>query len=170
MVRKEMKKPKPEEVKSSEDALISDVCSYFGRIYDDREEERAQSLRGLQRDRDKEKWKAIMGSDPTINETAEAFSLPAGKIRKLLIAGGMYNTALFRQINELVDSGLTVAEVAEIVGRKVGTVKSYLDYEKVIYKLDEKSKNAVRIDRFKEKRRQEAEAAIGMAEGNLTPS
>ena len=163
-----MKKPKPEEVKISEDALIADVCSYFGRIYDDREEERAQSLRGLQRDRDKEKWRAIMRSDPTINETAEAFELPAGKIRKLLIAGGMYNTALFRQINSLVAEGRSVAEVAEIVGRKVGTVKSYMDYEKVIYKLDEKSKNAVRIDRFKERKRQEAEAWQEAASASTT--
>lgn len=154
-----MKKPKPEEVRLSEEALIADVCSYFGRIYDDREEERAQSLRGLQRERDHEKWKAIMGTAPTINETAEAFSLPAGKIRKLLIAGGMYNTALFRQINSLVADGMSVEDVAAVVGRKAGTVKSYLDYRKVIYNLDEKSKNAVRIDRFKEKRRQEAASA-----------
>ena len=148
-----MKHTKPEEVQLSEKDLIADVCDYFGRVYDDKEEQRALSLRGLQRDRDKEKWKAIMGTDPTINETAEAFSLPTGKIRKLLIAGGMYNTALFRQINTLIAEGRSVEDVAAIVGKKTGTVKSYLDYKKVIYNLDEKSKNAVRIDRFKEKRR-----------------
>ena len=144
-----MKKTKPEE-----EALIRDVCSYFGRIYDDREEARTLSLRGLQRDRDRKKWRIIMGDTPTINETAEKFNLPTAKVRKLLIAGGKYNTALFRQINNLIAADKTVEEVSTIVGKKVGTVKSYLKYEKVIYNLDKKSKNAVRIERFKKKHKQ----------------
>lgn len=130
-------KIKPEEISSSEEALIDAVCSYFDRVYDDKEEVRSKSLRGLQRnrgERNRKKWQFIMGNDPTINETAEAFNLPTAKVRKLLIAGRMYDTALFRHINELVAAGKSVAEVPEVVGKKAGTVKSYLKYKKVIYK------------------------------------
>lgn len=96
-----------------------------------------------------------MGDEPTLNETAEAFDLPVAKIRKLLIAGGKYDTALYRKINELLEDGLSLEEIADVVRKKAGTVKSYLNYEKVIYNLENRSKNAVRIQKFKERRKKQ---------------
>ena len=131
----------------NEELLIAEVCSFFGRIYDDAEEARALKLRGLRPD--SKKWNEIMQGRPTLNETAQKFNLPTAKIRKLLIAGGKYNTAMYRKINELHKAGLTVEEISLQLGKSINTVKSYLNYEKVIYNLPERSKNALRIQRFK---------------------
>ncbi len=88
---------------------------------------------------------------PTINETAEEFNMTPAKIRKILVTGGYYDTALYRSIMELRAQGLDASEIAERIGKKKVTVQSYLPYEKVIYMMEERSANAERVRRFKEK-------------------
>ena len=129
--------------------LIDKVCKYFGRVYDDAEQERHQSLRG-HRPGD-EAWQKIMQGFPTINETAEEFHVTPAKIRKILVTGGYYDTELYRSIMELRAQGLSVEEIADKLGKKKVTVQSYLPYEKVIYMLEERSVNADRVRRFKER-------------------
>jgi hypothetical protein len=46
---------------------------------------------------------------------------------------------------------LDATEIAEKIGKKKVTVQSYLPYEKVIYMMEERSVNAERLRRFKEK-------------------
>ena len=145
-----MKKLKPgynsEEIQGQ---LVDKVCEYFGRVYNDAEQERHLSLRG-HRPED-EAWQKIMRGLPTINETAEMFNVTPAKIRKILVTGGYYDTALYRSIMALQAQGLSVEETAEKLGKKKVTVQSYLPYEKVIYMLEERSVNADRVQRFKER-------------------
>ncbi len=129
--------------------LVNAVCSYFGRVFDDFEVERHAALRG-HRPGD-EKWIEIMGDDPTINETAAEFDIPPMKVKKLLITGGYYDTELYREIKKLKDAGLTVEEISIKIGKKPITVRSYLPYERVIYNLEERSVNADKLQRFKER-------------------
>ena len=129
--------------------LVDKVCKYFGRVYGDAEQERHQALRG-HRPGD-EAWQKIMQGLPTINETAKEFHVTPAKIRKILVTGGCYNTELYRRIKELRKQGMDVEEIAEKLGKTKGTIQSYLPYEKVIYMLEERSVNADRVRRFKER-------------------
>ena len=136
----------PEEIQGQ---LVDKVCNYFGRVYNDAEQERLLSLRG-HRPGD-EAWQEIMLGLPTINETAEEFNVTPAKIRKILVTGGYYDTELYRSIMELRTQGLGAEEIAEKIGKKKVTVQSYLPYEKVIYMMEERSVNADRLRRFKER-------------------
>jgi len=136
----------PEEIQGQ---LVDKVCEYFGRIYNDAEQERHLSLRG-HRPGD-EAWQMIMRGLPTINETAEEFNVTPAKIRKILVTGGYYDTALYRSIMELRARGLDASEIAGRIGKKKVTVQSYLPYERVIYMMEERSANADRVRRFKER-------------------
>ena len=132
--------------------LVHAVCSFYGRVFDDFEVERHLALRG-HRPGD-EKWLELMTNDegevmPTINETAEHFDITPAKVRKLLITGGMFDTDFFRKVKRLHGEGRTVNEISILLKKKPVTIRSYLPYERVIYKLDERSVNADRLVRFK---------------------
>ena len=89
--------------------LVRKVCDYFGRVFDDNEAERHTALRG-HRPGD-ERWEMIMGGDPTISETAQAFCVSPMKVRKLLITGGFYDTQKYREVKRLHNAGLSVEEM-----------------------------------------------------------
>ena len=129
--------------------LVEQVCSYFGRVFDDFEVERHAALRGHRPGDDK--WMEIMEDNPTINETAEEFGVAPMKIRKLLITGGCYDTELYREIKKMREQGLSVEQMAEKLKKKPITVRSYLPYERVIYNLEERSVNADKLQRFKQR-------------------
>ena len=145
-----MKQKKPGyNSKTVQGELVEKICSFFGRVYDDFEEERHQALRG-HRSGD-EKWEEIMMGDPTINETAEEFDITSMKVRKLLITGGCYDTEMYREVNRLKEKGMSVEQIAEKLQKKPGTIRTYLPYERVIYNLEERSVNADRLQRFKQR-------------------
>lgn len=126
---------------------VRSVCDYFGRVFDDDEAERHAALRG-HRPGD-ERWETIMGGDPTISETAEAFCISPMKVRKLLITGELYDTEKYRRIKQLQKAGLGVDDIASQTGYAPVTIRSYLPYERVIYNLDDRSVTADRLQRFK---------------------
>ena len=145
-----MKPKKPGyDSKAVQGKLVEKVCSFFGRVYDDFEEERHLALRG-HRPLD-QKWEEIMMGDPTINETAEEFGVTPMKVRKLLITGGCYDTEMYREVKALRERGMTVERIAEKMEKTPGTIRSYLPYERVIYNLEERSVNADRLQRFKQR-------------------
>ena len=137
-----MKQKKPGyDSKTVQGELVDNVCSYFGRIFDDFEAERHEALRG-RRPGDK-KWIEIMGDDPTINETAEEFCMTPMKIKKLLL--------LISILLLTGTEGMTIEEISRRIGKKPITVRSYLPYERVIYNLEERSVNAEKLQRFKQR-------------------
>ena len=127
--------------------LVSAVCDYFGRVFDDEEQERHMLLRG-HRPGDV-RWTEIMQGDPTIRETAEHFGITGQKVKKLLITGGYYDTEMYRAVTELREAGQSPDEIAALLQISLITVRSYLPYERVIYNLEERSVNADRLQRFK---------------------
>ena len=145
-----MKMKKPEYNSTTvQGELVERICSFFGRVYDDFEEERHLTLRG--RRPSDQKWEETMMGDPTINETAKEFGITPMKVRKLLITGGSYDTETYREVKQLREQGLSVEQIAEKMDKKPGTVRSYFPYERVIYNLDERSVNADRLQRFKQR-------------------
>ena len=145
-----MKQKKPGyDSKTVQGELVEKICSFFGRVYDDFEEERHQALRGHRPGDDK--WEEIMAGDPTINETTEEFGITPMKVRKLLITGGCYDTEMYREVMGLKEKGLSVEQIVEKLQKKLGTIRSYFPYERVIYNLEERSVNADRLQRFKQR-------------------
>ena len=130
-------------------SLVEAVCSYFGRIFDDNEQRKHLMLRG-HRPGDAV-WNNIMKGYPTINETAAHFDITPGKVRKLLITGGCYNTSLYKTVSRLKEEGKSGEEIGEALNLKPGTVRTYFPYERVIYNLEERSVNADRLQRFKKR-------------------
>lgn len=129
--------------------FIKQVCSYFGRVFDDAEQEKHRMLRGHRPEDDA--WKKIMCGKPTVNQTAEKFHVTPRKVKKLLITGGCYDTSLFRTIRDMREQEMSVEEISQQLGIREVTVRSYLPYERVIYKLEERSVTADRLQRFKER-------------------
>ena len=130
--------------------FINQICSLYDDEYDDREED-----------------SSIGGDDWAPGKTANHTSLAAfqkeleeygiklstAKIRKILITGGCWTTERSREVGELYEKYGSVARVAKELELSETLVKTYLPYKKVVYDLEEKSGNARRVERWREKRK-----------------
>lgn len=131
--------------------FINQICSLYNDIYDDREED--SSIGG-------EDWApGKMANHTSLNsfqkelEEGYGIKLSTAKIRKILITGGCWTTERSREVAELYEKYGSVAKVAKELGLSETLVKTYLPYGKVVYDLEEKSGNARRVERWREKRR-----------------
>lgn len=136
------------EKKNLSQEYIELICSLYGDVYDDREEDSAPggadwipgqramhlSLRQFQK-RLEEK----------------GYSLSTAKLRKILITGGCWTTETSREIMEQYERLGSVKKVAEALEVSEALVKMYLPYERTVYDLEDKSGNARRIERWQEK-------------------
>jgi hypothetical protein len=130
--------------------FIEQICTLYDDVYDDREED-----------------SSIGGDDWAPGKTANHTSLAAfqkeleeygiklstAKIRKILITGGCWTTERSREVGELYEKYGSVARVAKELELSETLVKTYLPYKKVVYDLEEKSGNARRVERWREKRK-----------------
>ena len=96
---------------------------------------------------------AEYNSGSSIRAVAKTFSLSPMKVRKLLITGGVYSTEYSEQINALYKDGKTVAEIAEALHTTTANVNAYLPYERIVYKMDEKSLEADRQQRDRDRKK-----------------
>ena len=92
--------------------------------------------------------------------------LSTGKIRKILITGGLWSTERSREADVMYEEltapepegkGLTKGaarrKIAEELGISPGMVTMLLPYDRVVYDVPGKSGNAVRCDRSREKKK-----------------
>ncbi|MGN8738924.1 hypothetical protein [Bilifractor sp. HCP3S3_D3] len=130
--------------------FIEQICTLYDDVYDDREED--SSIGG-------DDW----APGKTANHTSLAtfkkeledygYNLSTAKIRKILITGGCWTTERSREVADLYAKYKSVAKVAMELGLSETLVKTYLPYNKVVYDLEEKSGNARRVERWREKRK-----------------
>ena len=126
------------------------ICSLYHDSYDDREEDSRPGG---------ESWAP---GQKALHTSLEAFrrelrdvhgiDLSTAKIRKILITGGLWTTERSRDVAELYARYGSVSRVAEELGTSTGLVVTYLPYRRTVYDLEEKSGNARRIDRYRERR------------------
>ena len=93
-------------------------------------------------------------SDLSMRKIGTQLSLSQMKVRKILITAGAYTSERCDEINGYYQNGYSVEEIAEIFHMTRSSVYSYLAYETVIYNLDEKSVNADRQARYRERKKQ----------------
>ena len=89
----------------------------------------------------------------SVRALSKQMELSPMKTRKILITGGCYSTDLSTEIGELYKDGKTVGEIAEILNTTPANVNSYLPYERIIYNMEERSVEADRQARYRERLR-----------------
>ena len=147
--------------------FINRICHLYGDTYDDREED--SSPGGLDwRAGQKSMHKSLGVFQRELDELG--IKLTTGKIKKILITGGCWTTERTREVGLLYEI-LTTAEseggqglshqaavkaISSELELSVGMICMSLPYNRVVYTLDDKSSNAKRCDRSREKRKNTA--------------
>lgn len=154
--------------------FIEYICGLYGDKYDDRIEDSRPPAAGDKFRDPGEDW--IPGQEAD-HKSLNAFQkelmdlgikLSTSKIRKILITGGCWTTERSREIVELFEyytssaaeggKGLSgdvaVKKIAENLEVSIVTVNVNLPYQNVVYKLENRSSNARRCARYKERKKQ----------------
>lgn len=152
---------------------INYICCLYGDIYDDRIEDSRPPAAGDDFRNPGEDWKPGQIADHKSlvvfqkELKAMGISLSTSKIRKILITGNCWTTERSREISELFEiytapkaeggkgmpSDAAVKRIAEELEVSVVTVNVNLPYQNVVYNLENRSSNAVRCARYKERKK-----------------
>lgn len=89
----------------------------------------------------------------SIRTAARELSISPMKLRKILITDGVYENEMSREIRSMYEKGMPIEEIARIEGMTASNVYAYLPYEKSIYNLEQKSVNADRQKRYRERQK-----------------
>ena len=146
------------------------ICKLYGDGYDDRIENCKPPAAGDKLREPGEDWMpgqiANHKSLIVFQDELESLGirLSSSKIRKILITGGCWSTERSREIGKFYKQytspkyDLTADEASKRIAKELGvslvTVNVNLPYRNVVYNLENKSKNAVRCARYKERRKQ----------------
>ena len=159
---------------------IKHICDLYNDYYDDRIEESNPPTAGNNPKTAGEDWrpgvlaahKSLVAFQKELEE--EGIRLSTSKIKKILVTGGCWTTARSRQVQELYDrytkegvrdeddpdtAGkiLTAAEAVERISKELRiskvSVSVNIPYQDVVYKLEQRSKNAIRCARYRQKKR-----------------
>ena len=153
---------------------IEKICNLYGDIYDDRIEDCRPPTAGGELRNPGDDW--LPGQEAN-HKSLNAFSkeleasgikLSSSKIRKILITGGCWSTERSREVAELfhqytapafeggtgLDASDAIKKIASDLGVSIVTVSVNLPYQNVVYNLGERSSNAVRCARYKERKKQ----------------
>lgn len=141
-------------------AYIDLICRLYGDIYDDREEDSRIGGENWE-PRRRAAHKSIRLFQKEL-KSVHGINLSRSKIQKILITGDRWSTERSREVKELYDhlinekgmnSQVAVCTIADELNITTITVSINLPYRKVVYSLEEKSKNARRIQKSREKKK-----------------
>lgn len=139
-------------------AFIHFICRLYGDTYDDRDEDSRIGGEHWEPGKRAAHKSIRIFQDELKNEYG--ISLSRSKIQKILITGDCWLTERSREIGELFDyltreKGLSATAATSTIAADLGisavAVSINLPYRKVVYSLEEKSKNAQRIQKCREK-------------------
>lgn len=155
---------------------IEYICSLYGDVYDDRIEDCRPPAAGYEHREAGTDWvpgqvaghKSLGAFRKELEEMG--IKLSTSKIKKILVSGGCWTTERSREIGRMFNlltkptedgsNGLSEQEAVKRIAAELEvslvTVSVNLPYQNVVYKLEKRSKNAVRCLRYKERK---AEAA-----------
>ena len=151
MELKENKDGRGKKIINPSKEYIRYICKLYGDTYDDRiEDSRPHGTDWrpggqIANHMSLERFRKHLWMDYSIR-------LSTAKIRKILISGGSWTTEQSRRIQEEFEALGSVKQVAEKLGLSTAFVTMYLPYGKVVYDLENKSGNAKRIERWRDKK------------------
>ena len=88
-----------------------------------------------------------------IDETAKLLGVSSGKVRKMLITLGLWSNSRSEEVGSLYKGELTPEEIAKELDISIKTVNAYLPYSKGDYLGDNRSDNALRIEKMRDNRK-----------------
>ncbi len=94
----------------------------------------------------------VYGDGISLRALAAEFDMTLLKVRKLLITAGVFSSDISKQVNDLYQSGRSVAEIMKIMSLSRASVHSYLPYKKSIYNMEELSLDAERCRMYRRRR------------------
>ena len=147
----------------SEDYVLM-ICHLYGDVYDDREED--SKIKGLDWEPGLKSAHKSLGAFQKELDGVYGIHLSRTKLQKILITGGCWTTERSREVQwlysqytaEVKDGGLgldgntAIQAIAKHLEISDVSVIINLPYGKVVYDLEEKTKNAKRIERFRMKK------------------
>lgn len=125
------------------------ICGLYGDAYDDREEDSKPQGRNWNPG-ERANHKSLEGFRKQLKGNYD-IDLSTAKIRKILITGGRWSTERSREIQKKFSELKSVSLVAESLGLSAALVVMNLPYKKVVYDLEDKSGNAKRVERWRNK-------------------
>jgi len=87
----------------------------------------------------------------SLHKTADELGFAYAKVRKALITYGAYSTQFSDEVYYLRCKGYSVDEIANELNTTTKRVSAWLPYEKNIYNLPEKTKDAIRSDNYRKR-------------------
>ena len=99
-------------------------------------------------------------SDRSIRAVAKEFNLSRTKVRKILITLGSIESEITEEALALKELGMDICEIADELELSIATISTYLPYDTVIYKGEERSPGAIRNERYRERNKMVAEKQI----------
>lgn len=98
---------------------------------------------------------SIYKATGSIKATSKISEVRGQVIRRVLITNGLYTSPMIDKIAELQESGYSLAEIAEYLHKTKSWIICNTPYTKGSYVLTPKSKNAVKIQKSREKKKKE---------------
>lgn len=89
----------------------------------------------------------------SINKTAKALGLSNMKVRKVLITAGVYSNETSEDVERYLAAGKSIEDIAGKLGITVSAVYGYIPYKITAYNLDDRSVNADRAARYRERKK-----------------
>ncbi len=87
----------------------------------------------------------------SINKTARTLSMSNMKVRKALITAGVYSNETSEEIKNYLKKGKSIEEIAGILGITISAVYGYIPYKTTAYYLKDRSVNADRVARYRDR-------------------
>ena len=152
------------------DEFIQKICVLYGDYYDDRLGDRLPpALRGKNGRKGEHLEPEMLAGHKSLlkfqKELAEKYNIRLStiKIRKILISGGCWTTKRSRMVQTLyddlmqsgddIDPETVIGLISQKLGISIAAVNVNLPYILGVYRLEEKSKNAKRCARYREKKK-----------------
>ena len=93
--------------------------------------------------------KKIYAKTHSVNKTASACSISRVKVRKILISLGLYKNELSSQITKLLNEGYSKDFICKKMNISNSCFNEHIPYKKGLYQREERSKQALRSERFR---------------------
>lgn len=153
---------------------IEYICELYGDVYDDRIEDSSPPTAGYESREAGNDWKpgrvarhkSLAAFQKELSD--KGIKLSSSKIKKVLVTGGCWSTKRSREICDLynfltapiskggmaIRGELAIKQIAEELQISVVTVSVNLPYQNVVYKLENRSSNAIRCARYKDRHKE----------------
>ncbi len=106
--------------------------------------------------------------DNSIRAVSLSLGLSRTKVRKILVTLGAIQSEITETAMKLKSQGLTIGQIADEMGVSMATVSTYLPYDTILYNGEEKSYNAIILERYRKRNKNNLGAQVHHSNKNTT--